>query len=316
VGPGFEVSKEGYELGSLNEIMDALQILARCFYYPSVRHVSAFKPDTTSNAKYYDVYTGKPFIEQWATRATGSGKLSTEKIHSVVEDLRRIFRFEMLSIQPDASHRELLVIANGKSSRLSELGTGLAQFILLLGNIAFAEPSYLLIDEPENNLHPILQLEFVNAMAARASEGVTFATHNLGLARQAADRIFAFNPGPQGCTVSAFNKTNNLARIIGELSFGRSDFAPARKLLLVEGQTDVLTMQNLLAIFGNEHHFAIISLGGQGGINPERKGELEQMQSLAIDVVAIIDSEKSSAADDLSTNRKRFATAKHSVSRT
>jgi len=133
------------------------------------------------------------------------------------------------------------------------LGTGLAQFILLLGNIAFAEPSYLLIDEPENNLHPSLQLEFVNVMAARASQGVIFATHNLGLARQAAVRILAFSPSSQGCTVSVFHKTDNLAQIIGELSFGRLYFAPARKLLLVEGQTDVLTMQNLLAIFGNEH---------------------------------------------------------------
>jgi len=187
------------------------------------------------------------------------------------------------------------------------LGTGLAQFILLLGNIAFAEPSYLLIDEPENNLHPSLQLEFVNVMAARASQGVIFATHNLGLARQAADRILAFSPSSQGCTVSAFHKTDNLAQIIGELSFGRSDFAPARKLLLVEGQTDVLTMQNLLAIFGNEHHFAIISLGGKDGIHPRRQGELEQMLALAIDVVAIIDSERASASDRLSSDRKGFA---------
>ena len=304
-GPG-KIQKPGFNIGRLDEILSALKILTRCLYYPAVRHVTAFTPDVSSDSKYYDVYTGKPFIEQWASRALGEGKLSTQKVEELVEELRRIFRFERLSIQADQGHRELLVIANGKSSRLSELGTGLAQFILLLGNIGFAEPSYVLIDEPENNLHPSLQLDFLNAIAARASEGTIFATHNLGLARQAADHILACNQRSTGCVISPFHKTDDLAHLIGELSFGRSDFAPARKLLLVEGQTDVLTMQNFLAAFGKEHHFAIISLGGKDGIHSSRKQELQQMEALGIKVVAIIDSEKTSPADRLPTDREGF----------
>jgi energy-coupling factor transporter ATP-binding protein EcfA2 len=304
-----DAQKSGFILGTFNDMFSALRLLAGCVYYPSSRHVSPFTPDNLPNAKYYDMFSGKTFVQHWALAQQGAGKESTEKIDGVVEDIRRIFRLERLSIQSDSGNRDLLVVANGKSTRLSELGTGFAQFVLLLGNLGLEAPTYVLIDEPETNLHPTLQLDFLSSIAARASEGVFFATHNLGLARQAADRIFALSPGPTSCTLSPFHQTEDLAKLIGELSFGRSDFAPARKLLLVEGQTDVLTFQNLLAAVGREHEFAIISLNGDAGINSRRLPELEQMCALGIDVRAIIDSERSAPKAGIAKHRNEFVAA-------
>src|SRR5258708_18278596 len=303
---GENILKDGFDLGSFKELFSALNTLASCLYYPSIRHVTPFMPEGAARARYYDINTGKPFIDQWAYAQQGAGKASTEKTDQVVEDIRRIFRYDRLALQADANHRELLVVANGKSCRLSELGTGIAQFILLLGNISFAKPSYILIDEPESNLHPSLQLDFLSAVASRASAGVIFATHNLSLARQAANRLFAFNLGPTGCTMSPYNQTDNLAHIVGELSFGRSDFAPARKLLLVEGQTDVLTLQNLMAAFGKEHDFAIISLGGRSGIHPKPKPEVGHNLALGLEIKAVIDSERTAANGPISGQRLGF----------
>jgi len=301
-----EPRKEGFNLGAFKDMFGALRILKDCVYFPSFRHVSPFTPDNLPDAKFYDVFAGKTFVQQWALSQQGAGKESTERIDAIVEDLRRIFRFRRLTIQADTNNRDLLVVANGRSSRLSELGTGFAQFVLLLGNLGLTKPSYVLIDEPETNLHPSLQLDFLNSIVARASEGVLLATHNLGLARQASDRIFALTLGETACTLSPFNKTQNLAKLIGELSFGRSDFAPARKLLLVEGQTDVLTFQNFLAVFGKEHEFAIISLNGDTGINSGRMAELEHMCALGIDVRAIIDSERKSPGEGIAGHRSEF----------
>jgi hypothetical protein len=58
--------------------------------------------------------------------------------------------------------------------------------------------------------------------------------------------------------------------------------------------------------FGKEHYFAILSLGGAAGIHPGRQGELEQMIALAIEIVAIIDSERGSASDKPSAQRLGF----------
>jgi ABC-type cobalamin/Fe3+-siderophores transport system ATPase subunit len=305
-GGGADPQKHGFNLGNFNDMFSALRTLRNCVYYPSIRHVSPFTPDNLPDAKYYDAFVGKTFVQQWALSQQGTSKESTEKMDAIVEDLRRIFRFKRLSIQADTNNRDLLIVADGRSYRLSDLGTGFAQFVLLLGNLGLSYPSYVLIDEPETNLHPSLQLDFLNCIVARASDGVFFATHNLGLARQAADRIFALTQGDTTCTLSPFHQTQDLAKLIGELSFGRSDFAPARKLLLVEGQTDVLTFQNLLAAFGREHEFAIISLNGNSGINSGRLAELEHMCALGIDVRAIIDSERATADADIARHRLEF----------
>jgi energy-coupling factor transporter ATP-binding protein EcfA2 len=292
----------------VNEMCDAFKVLAECRYVPSVRHVTSYSPDAGLAAEgwYFDIYTGKPFVEAWANRQQGPSKPQNQAIREITNDIKQLFRYDDLEIHADHTGRELQVVADGKSLRLAELGTGLAQFVLLLGNIAFAKPSYVFIDEPENNLHPSLQLQFMQSIAARCGSGVVFATHSLGLARQAADRIFALTRNVDHCEMTRLEDTQDLARLVGELSFGRADSAGARGLLLVEGPTDVMTFEGLLAALNKENHFAILSLGGSGNINGNRERELEHIIAINPNVVAIIDSEKSSPEDPLNEQRKNF----------
>ncbi len=69
---------------------------------------------------------------------------------------------------------------------------------MVLGNAAFKKPSFILIDEPEISLHPSLQLKFLNKLVGYASEGVVFATHNIGLARSVAEEIYSVASGARG----------------------------------------------------------------------------------------------------------------------
>jgi energy-coupling factor transporter ATP-binding protein EcfA2 len=288
----------------MTHIFHAFVILSKCFYCPSIRHATAFVPDAQS-MKLYDISIGRPFIDNWRIYQTGDKKSSTEMIDSLVADIQKLFRFERLQIQAAASGRNMLVVANGKSLRLSDLGTGIAQFVVLLGNIAFEEPSWVLIDEPETNLHPALQLQFMEALAVRAKLGVVFATHSLGLARQVAQHIFTLSQKNGESVVRRIEETTNLAQLIGELSFGRIDFS-ARKVLLVEGPTDVLVFEALLSMVNKEHEFAILSLNGGSGISAKRKPELEHVLALNLNVVAIIDSEKASSNATLEQSREDF----------
>lgn len=288
----------------MTHIFRAFTILSKCFYCPSIRHATAFVPDANS-VKLYDISIGRPFIDNWRIYQTGDRKTSTEMIDSLVADIQKLFRFERLQIQAAASGRNMLVVADGKSLRLSDLGTGIAQFVVLLGNIAFEEPSWVLIDEPETNLHPALQLQFMEALALRAKFGVVFATHSLGLARQVAQRIYTLSQERGESHVRRIEETQNLAQIIGELSFGRIDFS-ARKVLLVEGPTDVLVFEALLSMVNKEHEFAILSLGGASGISAKRMPELQHVLALNLKVVVVIDSEKASATSTLAQQREEF----------
>jgi len=294
------------KLASAGRMLRAFEVLSECFYFPSVRHVSPFTPPEGRHGKFYDIDSGKTFIENWATHQQGAGKLSTQLIRAVTIDIKKIFRYNDLEIHADTSRHDLQVVADGMSMRLGELGTGLSQFLLLLGNIAFAKPSYVLIDEPETNLHPSLQLQFMRSVASRAKLGVVFATHSLGLARQAADRIFVLTRSGEDVEMTELRDTPNLAQIVGELSFGRADSLGTRALLLVEGPNDIMTFETLLSAFVSEHKFAILSLGGRNAINSTRERELEHIIAINPNVVAVIDSERGAADEALGPERSGF----------
>src|SRR5205823_7052688 len=114
-----------------------------------------------------------------------------------------------------------------------------AQFIVTLANIAKGQPTYVLIDEPESNLHPSLQLDFLMTVGSYASEGVVFATHSIGLARASADRIYSVQKSADGTSpVSPLEKTSGLVEFLGELNFSGYRELGFSKILLVEGPTE------------------------------------------------------------------------------
>jgi hypothetical protein len=139
-----------------------------------------------TNEDYFDMQVGASFIGRWRTLKTGNNKRANELTMKVTDDIARIFEFDRLQIDASEDGQTLQIYINGKSFKLPELGSGLAQFIIVLANAAIRQPSYVLIDEPELNLHPSLMLDFLTTLGSYARCGVVFCTHNIGLARAAA----------------------------------------------------------------------------------------------------------------------------------
>src|SRR6266571_2996143 len=118
---------------------------------------------------------GQSFINQWRQWKTGSTRSLNEAAYKLTQDIKGIFQFEDLEINPDHDNQTLQVFIDGKSYRLNELGAGMAQFFLVLANASTKNPSFVLIDEPELNLHPTLQLDFLTTLASYSRLGVIFA---------------------------------------------------------------------------------------------------------------------------------------------
>src|SRR4029077_11035623 len=133
---------------------------------------------------------------------------------------KRIFGFSDLQINPAPDDQTLQVFLDGRSYNLMELGSGLTQFILVLANSAINTRKYILIDEPELNLHPSLQLDFLTTLGSYATEGILFATHSIGLARAAADSIISVRGLADGLSdAKSIEDTPRLAEFLGEMSY-------------------------------------------------------------------------------------------------
>ncbi len=261
-----------------------------------------------ANENYYDMTIGQKFITLWDGYKSGKNKANIEAALGLSEDIQHIFGFNRLDINASEDNQTLQVIVNGKPYRLEELGSGIAQFIVILANIAIKKPSWIFIDEPELNLHPSLQIDFLTTLASYTTEGIVFSTHNIGLARACAESIYSFRIDEKGQTeVKDFETISRLSEFLGQLSYSGYKDIGFNKVLLVEGSSEIKTIQQFLRKYGKDHEIVLLSLGGSDLIKSSSSNELEEIKRITSgNISALIDSELKSSDDVLSTDRQSF----------
>jgi len=246
-------------------------------------------------------------IQRWREVKTGNSNRLSEDALRLENDIKRIFDFESVQINSALDGRTLQLSIDGKIYRLHELGSGLTQFFLVLANAIAKRPSYILIDEPELNLHPSLQSDFVTTLASHAREGIVFGTHSFGLARSIAERIYALRRIKQGETqMSDFEGMDSLSEFLGELSFSGFRELGFDKVLLVDGPNEVRAIQQFLRMYKKDHKIVLLPLGGSAMINGQREPELLEIKRICEGISAVIDSERSNAGGPPAENVQAF----------
>jgi len=256
---------------------------------------------------YFDISVGTEFIKKWKEWKSGPNKFKNDVIQRVQFDIKEIFKFQSLEIIDASDLNTLQIYVDGKSYKLNELGSGIAQFIIVLGNAAIAQPDFIFIDEPELHLHPSLQLKFLTTLISYSKKGVIFATHSIGLARSVADRIYSINRDKEGrAVVRDLEETPRLPEFLGELSFRSFKDIGCDKILLVEGVHELKTIQQFIRKLKKDTEIVLLPLGGSSMINGKRELELAEIKRISKNISALIDSEKRSKDSALSKGRKEF----------
>lgn len=295
----------GVREADFQQIRAACHEVARAYYVPSFRHITTFNPPTAAARSYYDINVGRPFIDMWDEFQAGNSGERRQRIDKLTNEIRELFLFNNLQINAATDNETLRLMVNGKPFSLHEVGSGLAQFILVFGNAAFREPSFILIDEPELSLHPSLQVKFLMKLAGYASKGVLFATHNLGLARSVAETIYSVTADNAGSNISELNQTPRLAELLGELNYEGYRPLGHEKVLLVEGKNDVKVFIEFLRMFGKDHEFVVIPIPDLK--TKYSKDELQEITRICPKISAVIDSERAAPSNDVEDGRKIFA---------
>lgn len=292
---------EGKAVTDLFSFLEFFKLISRAMYIGPFRN--AINVGATD---YFDINVGTAFIETWHNWKTGNLKTRSDTIINVTQDIQHIFEYSNLEITASKELNTLHIVADGKSYKLPELGGGIAQFIVAFGNAAISQPSFILIDEPELNLHPSLQLDFLTSLADYSDSGVIFATHSLGLARSAADHIYSVKQNKKRSLVRPLEQTPDLAEFLGELNFASYRELGYDKVLLVEGVDDLRAIQQFLRFLKKDHKIVMLPLGGSQMINGSREIELEEIKRISPNIAALIDSERENKDASLSKDRKAF----------
>lgn len=312
--PGGQISGAGNSLsyGSASshealapwaDAMQFLQQLGQTTYVPAFRNAI----NVGAESPYFDIQAGQGFISNWHALKTGPAKASTEAILKLTNDIRELFKFPSLEINATSDGQSLQVIIGGRVYRLAEIGSGLVQFILTLGSVANRSSAYVLLDEPELNLHPSLQLAFVTTIASYGASGLCFATHSIGLARSSAERVYTIRRLSDGSSeIVPLEAQTSLAEFLGELGYLGYREMGFDRILLVEGPKDLKAVQQILRMYGKDDKVLLLPLGGNSGINAGAGPQLSELLRVSGNVAAIIDSEKMDRDDSLEAPREAF----------
>lgn len=265
------------------------------------------------STSYYDIQIGEGFISAWDQWKTGPAKKQNLAISIITEDIRHIFGFRSLEISASTQLKTLQININNKSYKLTEVGSGLAQFIVVFGSALIYAPDILLIDEPELNLHPSLQIDFITTLAKYAKEATILATHSMGLARSVSEHIYSFHKVNHHVLVSPFEKTVGYSEFLGEMSFSAYRELGFDKLLLVEGTTDVKTIQQFLRKKNKDHKIMVLPLGGDSLATGNAEQELAELKRISAHISALVDSEKSRAESQPAKKRQAFFEVCHKL---
>jgi predicted ATPase len=284
-------------------LLELFELLHGSMYVPPFRNAIS-----ENTASYYDMTIGASFISQWHNWATGGNKAHNRAILRVQNDIQRIFGLSDLTISATSDAKALHLVVDGKPYKRREMGAGLSQFIVVMGNVAIRRPSILLIDEPELNLHPSLQVDFLTSLTSYSAEGaVVYATHSMGLARTVADRIYSFRRTPTGAQVRPFEAlTGRYAEFAGEMAFSAFRELGYSTILLVEGPSEVKVAQQFLRVLQRDHHVVVLPLGGSSMIRSGAQQELAELRRLSEKVAVLIDSERAAAGAALDPARAAF----------
>jgi len=285
------------------------------------RHIQAFEDYLNSiylgpfrnavnvggQASYYDLQIGEQFIAQWDQIKTGNERAQNRSAVSIQEELRKIFGLSRLEINASPGNATMQVIADNEPYQLQEQGAGFAQFVVVMAFVATREPAYIFIDEPELNLHPSLQLDFLTTLARYSTRGVAFATHSIGLARAIGQRVYSVRRNASDKReVHELPATRDYAEFLGELSYSGYNELGFDRVLLVEGPTEVPTFQMWLRLYGIEHKVLLMPLGGSSLINASSAAILSEISRITPSVSVLIDSERQVEGEELSGDRHAF----------
>jgi hypothetical protein len=205
---------DGRMMFDFRDLLEIIRVFREAKYYGAFRNTL-----NQGSGQYYDFQIGTAFIDLWNNWKTSGNKAHSRAITKITEEIRQLFEFEQLEINASVLLKTLLVTINGNQYRLGEMGSGISQFIMALGNAATSAPSIILIDEPETNLHPALQIDFLLTLAQYASVGCLFSTHSVGLARSVSNSIFTIQRSERGPIVRPFEATPSYTEFLGGIEF-------------------------------------------------------------------------------------------------
>ncbi len=288
------VSNNSIGEGEISKFCSIGKHLSNCLYIPTVRSL-----EVMYTAAQGGILLGSSLVEEWEKRALGEDILQKSKLKILEENLKKFFGYTNFSISAAPKRSTLQLYTDEGIFDIDELGNGISHFVIVMTNIAFKQPGFVLIDEPENGLHPKMQSAFVRALADNSSYGLLATSHSIGLAKSVAATAYSltkYSNGKRHLGPFGQHTKRTLSQSLFEMGFSQISEIGGAHILLVEGRTDVKSYREILRKYEIDKDFIILQLGGSNMITEDVTQAVEELKEITRlnpnSVSVIFDSER------------------------
>lgn len=197
---------------------------------------------------------------------------------------------------------------------LASLGSGVEQVIVLAAAATVTSRSLVCLEEPETNLHPLLQKKLIRYLTDETDNQYVIATHSSHLLDD--DRATAYHVRltQSGSVARLAKRPHELVEICHDLGYRPSDLLQANCVVWVEGPSDRIYVRRWLELLdpslAEGIDYSIMFYGGKLlshlTMSEEALTDFISLRRLNRASAILIDSDKTNSRQHISATKKRI----------
>ena len=220
----------------------------------------------------------------------------------------------LIRIPHNKSRVEVQMSPNAKPYGLADLGAGIHQIIIIAAAATAYSKRIICIEEPETNLHPILQRKLLAYLQNETDNQYFISTHSAHIIDMGYANTFRVTKIDDATHVNRVMSPSDRWVTCFDLGYKASDLVQSNCILWVEGPSDRLYLKHWLQLLDTllieGVHYSVMHYGGSlrahVTASDEPLDDLVKLRSMNRNLIFVADSDKKKESNEITKTLARI----------